>query len=150
MNYKLFHQTTAAIAFLTIVSFLVSTLVSELIGDHNLIAVVKRTIVYGLSILIVCMPLLVVSGRKLAASYPNNPYVGAKAKRMKWIALNAIIFLIPLAVTLNYLAQNNQLNISFYSLQALEIICGSVNILLFGKMYTDGRQINSEVFPLNN
>ncbi len=150
MNYKLLHQTAATIAFATIASFLLSTLTAEFIGDHELIAVVKKAIVYGLSILIICIPLTVISGKRLAAFYPNNLYVKAKTKRMKWIGINAVIFLIPLAITLNYFAQNNQLDMSFYSLQALEIVCGLINIFLFIKMFADGRQIDSKVLALKN
>jgi hypothetical protein len=150
VNYKLLHQATATIAFLTIVSFMVFTLVSEFIGDYVLIAVTKKNIVYGLLLLIICMPLTVLSGKKRAVLYPNNPWVEAKAKRMRLIGINAIILLIPLALMLNYLAQNNQLDIYFYSLQALEIICGLANMALFTKMFSNARQINNKVFPLDN
>lgn len=96
------------------------------------------------------MPLTVFSGKRMAIFYPNNPWVEAKAKRMKLIGINAAIFLIPLALILNYFAQNNQLDINFYSLQVLEIICGLANIVLFTKMFRDGRQINNKEFPLDN
>lgn len=150
MNYKLLHQTTAAIAFLTIMSFMVFTLVSEFSGDHAFIAVTKQNIVYGLLVLIICMPLTVLSGKKRAVLYPNNPWVEAKNRRMKLIGINAIVFLIPLALMLNYLAQNNQINVYFYSLQALEIICGLVNMVLFTKMFNNARQINDKALPLTN
>jgi len=150
VRYKALHQITAAAGLMTIASFLLATVVSETIGDLELIAEVKKMIVDGLLLLLVCIPLTVISGKRMAALYPNNPYVEAKARRMKWIAINAVIFLIPLALGLNYLAQIGRFDIIFYSLQILEFICGATNIFLFTKMFSDGRQINNSNITLDN
>lgn len=142
MNYKFLHKTAGMIAFATIASFLVATLLSELTGNHELIALAKTTIVYALPILFICMPFTVISGKKQAIAYPNNYWVETKSKRMKLIGINAIILLTPLALALHYFAQNNQFDVKFYSLQVFEIICGLINMLLFSKMVADGRKIN--------
>lgn len=142
MRLKLLHRMASTTAFLMIISFMTSSLVSEFIGNHILIATVKRTILYALSLLIICMILTAVSEKKLAILNPNNPYVLRRVKRIKWIGLNGIVFLTPLAIVLNYLAQNNKIDTTFYLLQSLEITCGLINIFLFTKMFIDEKKIN--------
>lgn len=143
MRLKLLNRIASITAFLMIICFMTSSLVSEFIGDHILIAAVKRTILYALLLLIICMILTAVSERKLTILYPNNFYELRRVRRIKWIGLNGAIFLAPLAITLNYLAQNDRIGTTFYLLQSLEIICGLINIFLFIKMFVEGKKINS-------
>nr|WP_092069510.1 hypothetical protein [Dendrosporobacter quercicolus]NSL47499.1 DenI [Dendrosporobacter quercicolus DSM 1736]SDL91989.1 hypothetical protein SAMN04488502_1011179 [Dendrosporobacter quercicolus] len=147
---RVFHQITAVIALLTICTFLLSSVTAELIGEPALIAGVKKLIVYGLSIVLICMPLLVASGRKLAAYYPGQPLIEAKTRRMKWIGVNGIVFLTPLAFILDYFAQNAQFDLSFFAFQILEIVCGGVNIFLFSHMFMDGKQISRSKITLES
>lgn len=143
MGLKLLNRIASITAFLMIICFMTSSLVSELIGDHILIAAVKRTILYALLLLITCMILTAASQRKLTILYPNNSYELRRVKRIKCIGLNGAIFLAPLAIVLNYLAQNDRIGTTFYLLQSLEITCGLINIFLFIKMFVDGKKINS-------
>jgi uncharacterized membrane protein (DUF485 family) len=143
MRLKLLNRIASITAFLMIICFMTSSLVSEFIGDHILIAAVKRTILYALLLLIICMILTAISERKLTILYPNNFYELRRVRRIKWIGLNGAIFLTPLAIVLNYLAQNDRIDTTFYLLQFLEIICGLINIFLFIKMFVEGKKINS-------
>lgn len=142
MRLKLLNRIASITAFLMITCFMTSSLVSEFIGDHILIAAVKRTILYALLLLIICMILTAVSQRKLTILHPNNSYELRRVKRIKCIGLNGAIFLAPLAITLNYLAQNDRIDTTFYLLQSLEIICGLINIFLFIKMFVDEKKVN--------
>ena len=141
---KAFHQMAAVVALFTIAAFLLSSLAAELSGDPALIARVKKAIVYGLAILVVCMPLLVISGKKLAVSYPGHPLLDRKIRRMKQIGVNAVLFLIPLAFILEYLAGSARLDLNFYAFQALEFVCGGLNLFWLSKMVADGRAFNRE------
>lgn len=143
MRLKLLNRIASITAFLMIICFMTSSLVSEFIGDHILIAAVKRTILYALLLLIICMILTAISERKLTILYPNNFYELRRVRRIKWIGLNGAIFLTPLAIVLNYLAQNDRIDTTFYLLQFLEITCGLINIFLFIKMFVEGKKINS-------
>ncbi len=140
MRLKLLHRIASTTAFLMIASFMLSSLISEFIGDHVLIATVKRTIFYALALLIICMILTAVSAKKLALLHPDIPYALISIKRIKWIGLNGVIFLAPLATFLNYFAQKDKLDTTFYLLQSLEIICGLINIFLFAKMFIDQKK----------
>lgn len=137
MRLKLLNKIASTTAFLMIVSFMLSSVVSEFIGNHVLIATVKRSIFYSLSLLILCMILTTVSTKKLASLHPNSPYYLISVKRIKLISLNGVIFLAPLATVLNYFAQKDNLNMTFYLLQSLELICGLINIFLFRKLFID-------------
>lgn len=142
MRLKLLHRIASTTAFLMIASFMTFSLISEFIGDHILIAIVKRTILYALPLLIICMILTAVSEKKLAILYPSNIYALRRVKRIKWIALNGVCFLTPLAIVLNYLAQNHKIDTTFYLLQCLEITCGLINIFLFTKIFIEERKMN--------
>lgn len=143
MRLKLLNRIASITAFLMIICFMTSSLASEFIGDHILIAAVKRTILYSLLLLIICMILTAVSEKKLIILYPNNPYALKRVKQIKWIGLNGAVFLTPLAIVLNYLAQNDRIGTTFYLLQSLEITCGLINIFLFIKMFVEGKKINN-------
>jgi len=140
---SLVHRLAAIAAFGIIASFMIATIVSEFNGDHELIAIVKKSIYFTIPFLVIFMVITVVSGRKLASSYQHNPYVESKAKRMKWIGLNAFIFLIPLAVVLHLFAESGRIDTTFYLLQLVEIVFGIINLYLFVKMFREGKQITS-------
>jgi hypothetical protein len=135
MRLKLLNRIASTTAFLMIASFMLSSLVSEFIGNHVLIATVKRIIFYSLPVLIICMILTAASTKKLASLHHNIPYCLINVKRIKLMSLNGVIFLAPLATVLNYFAQKDNLDTIFYLLQSLELICGLINILLFTKMF---------------
>lgn len=141
MKLKLLYRISSLIAFVLIVCFMTSSLISEFVGDHILIAAVKKSIFCTLPLLIICMILTATSTRKLALLYPNIPYNLLVVKRVKRIGLNGVMFLAPLATVLNYLAQSNKLDLTFYLLQSLEITCGLINIIFFIKMFRDEKKL---------
>lgn len=55
MRLKLLNGIAPTTAFLIITSFIIFSLVSEFIGNHALIATIRRSIFYLLSLLIICM-----------------------------------------------------------------------------------------------
>ncbi len=142
MKLGLINRIASRVAFLMITLFMMSSLISEFIGNQVIIAVVKRTIFYALALLIICMILTAFSAKKLASLYPDNFYMIVRVKRIKCIGLNGIIFLAPLATILNYLASTGKLDKTFYFIQSLEIICGLINIFLFVKIFIDDKKIN--------
>ncbi|BCZ45365.1 hypothetical protein psyc5s11_14320 [Clostridium gelidum] len=143
MKLKLVYKISSFIAFVLIISFMISSLTAEFLGDYILIVIVKKSIFCTLPLLIICMSITGISTRKLALLYPNLPYNRLVVRRVKYIGLNGVMFLAPLATVLNYLAQNNSIESIFYLLQSLEILFGLINIFLFTKIFRDEKnQIN--------
>ena len=140
MKLKLFHHTSSILVLLMIICFEISSLSSEFLGDYTLIANVKKAILYSLPLLMIFMIIAAVSAKKLALLYTNNPYAQIKVKRMKLMGMNGLVFLMPLAILLNYFAQNSIIDTTFYLLQCLEIICGLFNILFFVKIFIDEKK----------
>lgn len=137
MRLKLVYRISSFIAFVLIVSFMISSLTAEFLGDYILIATAKKSIFCTLPLLIICMIITGISTRKLALLYPNVPYNRLVVRRVKYIGLNGVMFLAPIATALNYLAQNDSIDSIFYLLQSLEILFGLINIFLFAKIFRD-------------
>lgn len=137
MKLKFFYRTFSVIAFVLIICFMTLSLIAEFLGDYIIIATVKKSIFYTLPLLIICMILTGVSARKLALLYPNIPYNSVVIRRIKCIGVNGVVFLSPIAVVLNYLAQKNNIGAMFYLLQSLEIVFGLINITFFIKIFRE-------------
>lgn len=117
------HATAGSIALLAILSFWTSTLVSELFGTHAQICSVKTFILYGMLVLIPSMITAGASGASLGKGW-RLPVVALKSKRMKIIAANGILVLIPSAFFLASKAQAGEFDSLFYTVQAAELIAG--------------------------
>jgi hypothetical protein len=134
---KTLHPLAGALAILTIASFWLATVFSELFGSVALIVTVKTTIPWGFLILIPALAAAGGSGFKLAGGHRAG-LVGAKAKRMPFIALNGILVLIPAAFFLAYKADLGTFDTSFFMVQGLELMAGAVNLTLLGLNMRDG------------
>lgn len=64
--------------------------------------------------------------------------IGAKIKRMPYIAVNGILILIPSAFFLASKASAAEFDTSFYVVQALELVAGAINITLLNINMRDG------------
>lgn len=120
------HITATIIAFLTIGSFFSFSLFAEIIGEELFIKQVKIVILYCLPILVITMPMLAISGKKLAGN-SKNPIVSKKMTRMKFIAFNGMV-LITLAIYLYYHAIYKIIDSTFLYVQILELLIGTVNL----------------------
>lgn len=131
------HAIAGVIGFLTILTFWLSTLVSEIFGTVADIAQVKNAILWGMIILI---PSLIMTGATGASlgKRRKDPRVSAKKKRMPLIAGNGLVVLVPSAVLLAYMAGNGNFSTAFYAVQALELVVGAVNLTLMGLNIRDG------------
>lgn len=105
------HVIATIIAGLTIATFLVSSLIAELNGSETLIREVKEVILFSLPLLLISMPVLGVTGNKLAGK-SQSPVVVAKRKRMKFVFVNGI-GLITLACFLYYHSHHQAIDSAF-------------------------------------
>ncbi len=134
---KIIHPLAGAIAILTIVIFWLSTAVVELIGSAAAIVAVKTTIPWGFLLLIPALAAAGGSGLALAAGRRGG-FIGAKLKRMPFIAANGVLILIPSALYLAFKARAGEIDASFDAVQALELAAGATNIALLGLNMRDG------------
>ena len=137
------HFIGGLLATLTIATFFLSTLGAELFGSHETIALVKGLIVMpGLFILVPAIAATGGSGAFLSKSRQGR-LVEAKQKRMPIIAANGLLVMIPCAIFLNRWATAGAFDITFYVVQALELLVGAVNLTLMGMNIRDGLRMSA-------
>lgn len=137
------HVSTTIIATLTIAFFFVSSATAEIVGDETFIKKVKEVIFFLLPVMIVTMPILGITGNKLA-NKSQSPMVNGKRRRMKFIAVNGLI-LIFLASLLYYRSHYLAIDNMFLAIQFGELAFGFTNLLLIGMNIRDGLQLSGRL-----
>lgn len=134
------HKLSALMATFCITLFFSATVVSEVLGNYENIAIVKKLILFpGLFILIPFIVATGISGSIMTKS--KKGIVTKKKKRMILITFNGIFILIPCAIVLNYLASRMFFNQTFYIIQIIELLAGLINIILMILNIKDGIKI---------
>lgn len=141
------HAAAGAIALMTITAFWTSTVLSEIFGDHACIATVKTAILWGMLILIPALATAGASGASLGKGW-RLPQVAQKQKRMKLIAANGLLVLLPSAIFLGLRAQAGVFDSLFYTVQGIELIAGAINITLLARNMKDGMALRSRRLTL--
>jgi hypothetical protein len=129
-----------------IATFWVSTALSELFASEVVVAAVKRAIPWGFLLLVPALAAAGGSGFALAKSRRGG-LIGAKIKRMPFIAANGILILIPAALFLASKASAAEFDTTFYAVQALELVAGATNIALLGLNMRDGLKLKGRLPP---
>jgi hypothetical protein len=137
---KTIHPLAGVLALLTIATFWLSTALSELFASQATVAAVKTAIPWGFLVLIPAMAAAGGSGFALAKGQQAG-VAAAKARRMRVIAANGILVLIPSALFLASKAQAGEFDAAFYAVQALELAAGAANLALLGLNMRDGLKI---------
>lgn len=132
------HFIAGLLATLTIATFFLSTVIVELFGSHEAVAIVKSLIVMpGLFILVPAIAATGGSGFALSKSRQGR-LVEAKKKRMPLIAANGLLVLLPSAIFLDRWASAGSFDTTFYFVQGAELLAGAVNLTLMGLNIRDG------------
>lgn len=132
------HRIAGFLALLSIATFFISTIAVELFFSHEAVAQLKSLIVTpGLWILIPAMMAAGASGMFLGKSRRGR-LVDAKKKRMPLIAANGLLVLFPCAIVLNRWAAAGSFDMTFYVVQAIELLAGATNLTLMGLNVRDG------------
>lgn len=134
---RIIHPLAGLIAILTIATFWLSTVISELFASQAVVTAVKTAIPWGFILLIPALAATGGSGFFLSEGQREGP-VGTKLKRMPFIAVNGIVVLIPAALFLAYKARASEFDAIFYTVQVVELIAGAANITLLGLSMRDG------------
>jgi hypothetical protein len=136
MKTKL-HAFAGGIALLTIGLFWTATVWSEVLGDQTDIMRVKAAILWGMALLVPSMMIVGGSGFALAAGRVGK-LIDRKKVRMRIVALNGLLVLLPSAVFLAGRAQAGTFDIWFYAVQGAELLAGALNITLLALNMKDG------------
>ena len=134
---KIIHPVAGTLALLIIATFWLSTALSELFGSQATVIAVKTAIPWGFLLLVPVLAAAGGSGLSLAKG-ARKGLIGAKIRRMPFIAANGVLVLIPSALFLASKASAAEFDASFYAVQALELIAGATNIMLLGLNMRDG------------
>jgi hypothetical protein len=132
------HGIAGALAMLTVIVFWSSTAVSELFLDAAAVTAVKRGIaVYGLAVMVLLMMMTGASGFGLGRGNIGK-LVTDKRKRMRFVAANGILVMIPCALYLYGKSASGQFDAAFYGVQTIELAAGLVQLILMGMNFRDG------------
>jgi len=141
---KVVHPIAGALAMLLIATFWLSTAFGEVFGSHETVAAIKSIIPWGFFILVPAIALAGGSGFKLGKSRQGR-LVETKKKRMPFIAANGLLILIPSALFLAGKARAGEFDLLFYSIQALELVAGAINLYLLGLNMRDGLKMKGRL-----
>lgn len=134
------HIAAASLGLVLITTFWLSTALVELLGSPAQIAAVKTAILYAMALLIPAMAVAGATGASLGKGW-RLPQVAAKQRRMKIIAANGLLVLLPSAIALALWAQAGRFGTAFYVVQGIEMIAGATNIALMSLNMRDGLRL---------
>ena len=138
------HAVAGGVAFLTILTFWTSTVISELFAGHEAVASVKQMILYGMIILIPALAMAGGLGMSIGRKRKDASAL-AKKKRMPLIAANGLLILVPSAFYLASKAAAGAFDEWFYGIQVLELIAGATNLTLIGLNIRDGLKMTGRI-----
>lgn len=131
------HAAAGAAALLVVGSFWLATVATEFSGNLETIAAVKAGVLAGMAVLIPLMIVAGASGFSLAQGW-KSPTVLRKKRRMRIVAANGMLVLLPSAYVLAGWAEEGRFDAAFLALQALELAAGALNIALLSLNMRDG------------
>lgn len=134
------HAAAGVVTMLTVLTFWMSTAVAELLCSQAAIAVVKQSILYGMLVLVPAMAITGASGFSLGGKRKGQ-LVADKKWRMRVIALNGLLIMLPCAFFLDGKASTDDFDGPFYAVQAIELSVGLVQLFLMGKNFRDGLRL---------
>lgn len=136
------HAIAGTIAITLISLFMVSTILSELLGETGTVQLVKTTILYALAILIPSVMIAGGSGRSLGSGR-TAPVLTSKKRRTAGVAAIGLLVLVPCAVVLQRLAAAEDFGFLFGIVQAVELVGGAVNLTLLVLNARAGRALSA-------
>ena len=136
------HILASSLALITICTFWLSTVITELFLSHAAVIALKTALPWGFLVLIPAMATAGITGNRLARGRKGG-LIGTKLKRMQIVAANGLLVLVPSALFLAWRAGQDNLDTAFYIVQALELAAGAANITLLGLNMRDGRKLTA-------
>lgn len=134
------HAIAGLSAMLLVIVFQTATILSELAFSHAEVAVVKFWIVCGIGLMVVLMAGTGASGKLLAIGRAGA-VIDVKTRRMMVLATNGLLIMVPSAVFLWLWSSAGRFGALFYTVQAIEIACGLLQLTLLALNARDGFQL---------
>lgn len=142
---QIIHRIAAITATLCIATFFTSTVITELFGSYETIALIKRLIVLpGLFVLVPAIAITGGTGFTLSKDRKGR-LVKSKMKRMPFIGANGLLILLPAAIILDHWAASGSFDAKFYMVQILELLAGMVNLSLMVFNIRDGLRLSGKL-----
>ena len=141
---RLLHALAGGVALVTILVFWLSTAVVALSGSPDSVVTVKRTIPWGLLVLVPAMALTGISGTRLTRN-ASGRLVRHKMLRMRIVAVIGALVLVPCVVYLARSASTEDLGVTFYAVQVIELVAGATNITLLVMNIRDGMRLTGRL-----
>ncbi len=141
---KLIHPVAGTLAFIMILIFWISTVLSELFAGPATVTMIKTLIPWGFLILVPALAIAGASGFRLGKTW-RGPVVARKRRRMPIMTANGILVLIPAALYLSAKAQAGTFDSGFYLVQGLELVAGATNITLLALNMRDGLRLSGKL-----
>src|SRR5215467_10339513 len=136
------HAAAAAMATLLPAAFLLASACAELTRSPAVVGSVK----HGIVLTVPALAASVASGRFLAGR-SRHRIVRRKLARMRFVAPNALLVLVPAAVALDRLAASGQFGAPFVLVQAIEFAAGAANVVLLTLNARDGLGLRARRRP---
>ena len=134
------HAIAGFLALSTVAGFWLSTVISEIFLSPGTVTWVKQTVLYGMLVLIPAMAATGASGFALARARRGR-LVERKRRRMIFIAVNGVLILLPSAFFLAGRSSLGQFDSAFYTVQAVELTLGLLQLYLLGSNVRDGLRL---------
>lgn len=131
------HAVAGGLGPAIIAVFMASTVAVEVAGDVAAVVAVKRAIAWGLLLLVPVLATAGGTGFRLAGGAKAGP-AARKAARMRVVAANGVLVLVPAALFLAGRAAAGRFDGLFYAVQAAELLAGATNLVLLGLNLRDG------------
>ena len=141
---KIVHAAAGSLVLLLVLSFLSITILSELSMDADNVIFAKRLILYGVCLLVPVMAVAGGSGFSLAAGR-IGPLVELKKRRMRLIAANGLLVMLPSAIWLYYAAARGEFGAAFMVVQAIELAGGLAQFYLLARNFRDGLRLSGRL-----
>lgn len=138
------HGIAGFTAFAIISAFMLASVATELSGDHQAVAAAKSAIRWGLLALVPALAATGGSGFRLVAGNPRG-LASIKFNRMKIIALNGVLILVPSVLFLAWKADRGEFDMWFAAVQAVEYLAGTANLVLMGLNMRDGFRLSGRL-----
>jgi hypothetical protein len=132
------HLAAAVGAITFITTFLLSSTVTELIGNAADVNTLRQWIVFGLPLLVGCLAAAALTGRRLARK-SRAAVIRRKLRRMQIVAAAGSVVLIPCALILDGLTAGASNGGVVSALEITEILAGALNLTLLVLNFRDGR-----------
>ena len=132
------HRSAAVGALALITTFLLSSAVTELIGNAADVHRLRQWIVFGLPLLIGFLAVAALTGRRLARK-SKAAVIRRKQRRMQIVAVAGIVVLVPCALLLSYQTASASARGAVNALEITELLAGALNLTLLVLNFRDGR-----------